>query len=214
MFQGEGGFKAITFPVGPLGCNCSIVWDPATKEALLIDPGAEPEKISKKARELGLKPSRILHTHAHFDHIGASDWACEHFEASLYLHPEDRPLWDNLPLQGKSFGMEFSNLKSDPAALEDEQTFQLGGFTLKTLYTPGHTPGSCSFIVGNLLFAGDTLFKGSIGRTDLWGGDFNLISQSIKERLYALDGDTHVITGHGPSTSIGVERKHNAFVRA
>lgn len=206
------GFHVHSFSVGPLGCNCSIICDPETSEAVLVDPGDDFSKIQANIETIGAKIKYIVHTHAHFDHIGASRQAAEASKAPLYLHPEDRFLWENMSMQGKMFGMTFAPQPDFTVNLEDELEMRIGKHSLKTLFTPGHTPGSCSFHIQDILFSGDTLFQRSIGRTDLWGGDFSVISRSIKERLYSLDGDTVVVCGHGPNTRIGVERKTNPFV--
>jgi glyoxylase-like metal-dependent hydrolase (beta-lactamase superfamily II) len=211
--ESSQGFSVLSFAVGPLGCNCSLVWDPQTREAVLVDPGGDAPLIQSKIDEHQLKVAAILHTHAHFDHIGASDAMAESTLAPLHLHEGDQPLWDHLPEQGQRYGISFPSQKSVPHGLDHEQSFQIGRFQLKTLFTPGHTPGSCSFCVGDVVIAGDTLFRGSVGRTDLWGGDFSQIRQSIRERLYSLDPKTLVITGHGPTTQIGIEQRQNAFVR-
>lgn len=207
------GILLKTFPVGPLGCNCAILVDAVSKEALLIDPGADFERIRSEAEKLGAKIKAILHTHAHFDHMGASEEAHLWSQAPLLLHPGDQFLWENVPMQGRLFQMNLKPVPKWTGELSDDQELTFGEMKLKTLFTPGHTPGSCCFVVDDLLFAGDTLFQGSIGRTDLWGGDYNQISKSIKDRLYVLDDDTRVICGHGPATQIGVEKRTNPFVR-
>lgn len=211
--QSAEGFHYLTLPVGPLQCNCSILWDQNSREALLVDPGDDFPKIKQHIEARGLSIKAVVHTHAHFDHIGASRAVHEWTKAPLCLHPADKMLWDNMEMQGQAFGFELEKTIPWQKDLADEEDFAFGPYKMKTLYTPGHTPGSCSFSVGEVLFAGDTLFKGSIGRTDLWGGDFGTLQRSIKERLYTLDSDTRVITGHGPPTQIGVEQRSNSFVR-
>lgn len=201
-----------TFQVGPLGCNCSILWSTKNQQAIIIDPGAEFEKIQKVCRQHKLDIVAILHTHAHFDHIGASE-ACHHeWGSPVYLESSDLFLWNQIEMQGAAFGLSLDPINIKPERLEDEMAFTFGSFQIKTLHTPGHTPGSCSFLVNDLLFAGDTLFLNSVGRSDLWGGDFAQLSKSIKERLYCLDDDTEVIAGHGPNTRIGREKRNNPFV--
>ena len=207
------GYRIMSFPVGPLQCNCSILWDSNTKEALVIDPGGDFEKIKKEIETEGLTIKAILHTHAHFDHVGASKEIHELTGAPLLLHPDDKFLWENLKLQGQMFNIDVEALPKWNTDLHDEMELSWGEHKLKTLFTPGHSPGSCSFVIDDVLFSGDTLFQNSIGRTDLWGGDFNQISKSIKDRLYTLDTDTKVICGHGPNTLIGIEKKENSFVR-
>ncbi|WP_447979562.1 MBL fold metallo-hydrolase [Candidatus Nitrospira bockiana] len=204
-----------TFPVPPLGCNCSILGDPVTKQAIVVDPGGAPDMILKHVEEMGLRVVSILHTHAHFDHFLASGAMKQATGAVLCLHPADRPLWDLLEVQCRMFGVPYTPAPAPEYWLADEEKIVVGGLQGQALHTPGHTPGSMSFWFGdeNLLLAGDTLFRGGIGRTDLWGGDFAAIERSIRERLYTLDETTRVITGHGPETQIGFERAYNPFVR-
>lgn len=211
-FTSSSGFKVKSFAVGPLGCNCSILWDSESLEAILVDPGAEADRIQNSLESLKVKVKAIVHTHAHFDHIGASRRMHEITKAPLMLHPGDEFLWSNILMQGQMFGFETEGLPHWQTDLSHELELNLGKHKLKTLFTPGHTPGSCCFSIGEICFAGDTLFKRSIGRTDLWGGDYSQIVQSIKTRLYSLNEDTTVICGHGPETKIGIERKSNAFV--
>lgn len=211
-YSSPTGFKLKSFSVGPLQCNCSLLWDEATKEAILVDPGDDAPKILTEIKNLDLKVKTIVHTHAHFDHIGASAQVHAALKAPLMLHPADDMLWENIEMQGQMFGMKFDRIERWNQDLEDEMPLTLGGHHLKTLWTPGHTPGSCCFSVGEILFSGDTLFHRSIGRTDLWGGDFHQIQKSIRERLYTLDDDTTVICGHGPNTAIGREKRSNPFV--
>lgn len=205
-----------TFPVPPLGCNCSILGDPVTKQAIVVDPGGAPEQILATLRDLGLTVVSILHTHAHFDHFLASGDIKAATGATLCLHEEDRALWDMLETQCRLFGVPYKPAPAPDYWLKDEEKILLGGVEGQALHTPGHTPGSLCFhfVRDRLLLSGDTLFRGGIGRTDLWGGDYDSIEHSIRERLYTLDEDTRVITGHGPETRIGVEKQSNAFVRA
>jgi len=205
-----------TFPVPPLGCNCSIIGDPVTKRAIVVDPGGAHERILKDVQDLGMTVVSILHTHAHFDHFLASGEMKKATNAALCLHPDDRKLWEMLEIQCRMFGVPYAPVPLPDYWLQDEEKLIVGGIEGIALHTPGHTPGSMSFHfpAENLLLAGDTLFRGSIGRTDLWGGDFEAIERSIRERLYRLDETTRVITGHGPETLIGIERESNAFIRA
>ncbi len=205
-----------TFPVPPLGCNCSIIGDPITKRAIVVDPGGAHERILKDVQDLGMTVVSILHTHAHFDHFLASGEMKKATNATLCLHPDDRQLWEMLEIQCRMFGVPYAPVPLPDYWLRDEEKLIVGGIEGIALHTPGHTPGSMSFHfpAEKLLLAGDTLFQGSIGRTDLWGGDFDAIEQSIRERLYTLDETTRVITGHGPETQIGIERESNQFVRA
>jgi glyoxylase-like metal-dependent hydrolase (beta-lactamase superfamily II) len=204
-----------SFPVPPLGCNCSIIGDPATKKAIVVDPGGDHERILNDLRELGLTVSCLLHTHAHFDHFLASGEMQKATGAPLCLHKADHALWDNLELQCRTFGVPYTPVPPPDRWVQDGEELSLGDIRAIALHTPGHTPGSMCFHFeeAKMVIAGDTLFRGSIGRTDLWGGDAEAIERSIIERLYSLDEATRVITGHGPETSIGFEVRFNPFVR-
>ena len=212
-----------TFPVGMLGCNCTIVSCPETSEALVIDPGDEaPEILAALARE-HLTAVRIVHTHAHFDHIMATGEVAAATGADILLHRDDRWLYDHAVMQTEVFGL--SRPGGEPwvapppptRELDGDEAIGFGRREARALHTPGHTPGSiCLYVEGTgeapILFAGDTLFRGSIGRTDLWGGSAEAIARSIRERLLTLPDETVVVPGHGPETSIGAERRDNPFV--
>lgn len=203
-----------TFPVGPLQCNCTIIGDSLSKRALVIDPGGDAEKILAILAEHELQVIGIIHTHAHLDHILAAGEIKKATGAPIYLHDDDRFLWDVVEQQCLMFGVPPKKLPAPDQPIRDGQ--DLGCCGGVALHTPGHTPGSVSFWFGDdkTLVAGDTLFRGSIGRTDLPGGNFDAIVKSIRERLYTLDDEAEVITGHGPATVIGVEKQSNMFVKA
>lgn len=203
-----------TFPVGPLQCNCTLIGDPLTKKAIVVDPGGDPDKILARLQAHGLTLVSIIHTHAHFDHFLASGKLKELTGATLHLHKDDQVLWDNLEMQCQMFGVPYTPVPSPDRWLGDDEALACGCGV--ALHTPGHTPGSMSFWFADakLLVAGDTLFRRGIGRTDLWGGDQRAIVRSIKERLYRLDEDAIVVTGHGPDTRLGDEMRENPFVRA
>ena len=205
-----------TIPVGPLQCNCTILGDLVSRKAIVVDPGGDSEILLERLVELNLHVERIIHTHAHLDHFLASGKMKEATGAKLALHREDLFLWDMLEDQCRMFGIPFEPPPPPDQWLENEEEIDLNDLQGKALHTPGHTPGSMCFLFESqkLLIAGDTLFQGSIGRTDLWGGDFKKIEKSIQEKLYTLDEETSVITGHGESTSIGHEMRANSFVRA
>ncbi|GJL53667.1 MAG: hypothetical protein NPIRA02_07990 [Nitrospirales bacterium] len=203
-----------TFPVPPLSCNCSILGDPETKHAVVVDPGGNAERILREVEELGLQVRMILHTHAHFDHFLASGAIQQATEAPIGLHQDDWQLWEILEVQCQMFGVPYTPAPPPNAWLSDEEAFAVGTAVGTVIHTPGHTPGSLCFYFSqdNLLLSGDTLFRGGIGRTDLWGGDPQAIEESIRERLYTLNEDTVVVPGHGRETQIGHERQSNAFI--
>lgn len=209
----ESPFIIKSFPVGPLQCNCSIVGDRVTGRAMVVDPGGNAEQILALLKELELTVVAIIHTHAHLDHILAAGEIKEATGAPIYLHRDDKFLWDMLEQQCSMVGVPYISLPEPDHYLSDDQDLSCCGGV--AIHTPGHSPGSMSFWFEqhSTLVAGDTLFQGSVGRTDLWGGDFATISKSIKERLYSLDEDAVVVTGHGPNTSIGIEKINNNFVR-
>jgi glyoxylase-like metal-dependent hydrolase (beta-lactamase superfamily II) len=203
-----------TFPVGPLQCNCSIVVDEATGEAVVIDPGDEPERILKALAAAKVKPVALLHTHAHLDHITGTREVSEITRAPILIHPDDLPLYEALPEQAAFFGLRAEAPRPIDRPLADAEVIRFGKSSLRAIHTPGHTPGSTCFALEGaepILFSGDTLFRRSIGRTDLWGGDTDAIIASIREKLFALPGETSVVCGHGPDTTIDEEKRLNPF---
>lgn len=203
-----------TFAVGPLQCNCTIIGDPVTGKALVIDPGGNANTILGMLSELSLKVAAIIHTHAHLDHILAAGEIKTATGAPIYLHKDDMFLWSTVEEQCVMFGVPSTSLPDPDHYLNDDQDLGCCGGVV--IHTPGHTPGSTSFWFeeSNTLIAGDTLFKGGIGRTDFPGGSREQIIKSIRERIYSLDDTAAVITGHGPATTIGDEKQNNRFVRA
>jgi hydroxyacylglutathione hydrolase len=205
-----------TFAVGPLGCNCSILVDPVSKHALVIDPGGDYAAIRSRLERASAKVASIVHTHTHIDHVGATAPLQRWSGAPARIHEADRFLYNLLPVQAALLGVPVPETCDIAGDLDDETSVKAGAIDLVVLHTPGHTPGSVSFFVntpdGPIAFAGDTLFRRSIGRTDLWGGDSEAILQSIRRKLFSLEDTTRVVTGHGPSTTIGEERAKNPFV--
>ena len=200
-----------SFPAGPLQCNCSIVGDPISKRCLVIDPSGDPDRIMTLVLEHGLTVVGIVHTHAHIDHILASAEIKARTGAALYLHQADMFLWNALEDQCARFGLPYTPTPEPDGWLQDETLLDCCGGV--AIHTPGHTPGSVSFWFGDhdLLVAGDTLFQMGIGRTDMPGGSFEEIENSITERLFRLADDALVVTGHGPSTSLAFEKQANPF---
>ena len=203
-----------TFPVGPLQCNCTILGDPATLEAIVIDPGEEISRIHRRLTELGLKLTQILITHAHIDHIGGALKLKRLTGAPILLNENDLPLVAMMAEQAAWLGVPTPETEAPDGGLLDGQQVGMASFPAQVLHTPGHTQGSVClhFAPLNLLIAGDTLFAGSIGRTDLPGGNSRQILDSIHDRLLVLPSETRVLPGHGPVTTIGQEKLRNPFL--
>ncbi len=204
-----------TFAVAPLGCNCSILADLTAKTAIVVDPGGELAKIRARLDALGVVPTAIVHTHTHIDHVGATPGLVRAYAATPMIHERDRFLYDMLPMQAAMLGIALPESTHMEGTLVDGGTVTAGACELGVLHTPGHTPGSVCFVLahdgGRVVFSGDTLFKRGVGRTDLWGGDSAALMTSIRDKLFTLEGDTQVVTGHGPSTTVGDEREKNPF---
>jgi hydroxyacylglutathione hydrolase len=206
-----------TFAVGPLACNCTIVADERTREAIVVDGGDGVDEVVRRLKDRNLKPTLLVHTHAHIDHIGDLGRLRELTGARGLLHPDDLPLYQTLPLQARWIG-----LSRAPAVvaldgnLRDGNVLHAGNVRVGVLHTPGHTPGSVCFAVSNAgsttLLTGDTLFAGSIGRWDLGGTSMEDIVDSIRGKLLHFDTATPVIPGHGPFTTIGTERATNPYL--
>ena len=204
-----------TFPVGPLQCNCTILGDEATSEAIVIDPGDEVGRIHRRVTELGLKVKQILVTHAHIDHVGGALKLKRLTGAPILLNENDLALLDMMEEQAVWLGIETPETAPPDENLADGLRVGLESTPAQVIHTPGHTQGSVClhFAPMKLLIAGDTLFAGSIGRTDLPGGNSEQILESIESRLLALPDETRVLPGHGPMTTIGAERRKNPFLR-
>jgi hydroxyacylglutathione hydrolase len=205
-----------TFPVGPLQCNCTILGDEQAGEAIVIDPGDEISRIQRRLTELGLKLKQILITHAHIDHVGGALKLKRLTGAPILMNECDLPLLKMMEMQAGWLRVATPETAPPDDLLTDGLKVGLESCPAQVIHTPGHTQGSVClhFVPLNLLIAGDTLFAGSIGRTDLPGGNYNQIINSIESRLLPLPDETKVLPGHGPATTIGTERNSNPFLRA
>lgn len=203
--------------VGPLEANCYLLWDPSDSSAVVVDPGDDAQLIEEEIQNEGLNVLYIINTHGHFDHVGASGHLREKLGASLAIHPEDTSLLENASQQGKYFGVE-TQAPNGPIGpdveLSDGMVIEAGTIKITVLHTPGHTRGGvCLYIEKEgVVFTGDTLFTGSIGRTDLPGGSFDELMRSIREKLLTLGDTVKVFPGHGPGTTIKEEKLSNPFM--
>jgi glyoxylase-like metal-dependent hydrolase (beta-lactamase superfamily II) len=204
------------FPVGMLACNCSILGDEATGEAVVIDPGDDIERVQRVLDQHHLRVKYIVATHAHIDHVGGIEKLQQATDAGVVMHQADLPLYQNLALQAEWLGVPSPGVANVDQFLQEGDTLRCGALTLEVLHTPGHSPGSLSLHLpgeNQRIFSGDTLFQGSIGRTDLWGGSLEEILRSIRQRLLIFPDQTPVFPGHGAPTTIGAERESNPFLQ-
>ena len=201
-------------PVGPLQCNCSIIGDEATREAMVIDPGDDIDEVLIILSKHNLKVKQIVVTHAHIDHVGGAMKLRAATGAPILLNQNDLALLKMLDVQAAWVGMAAPGQVEIDQSVGGTDTIRAGSLTANVLDTPGHTEGSIClyFPAENKLIAGDTLFAGSIGRTDLPGGSFEKIIRSLHQTVLALPDDTVVVPGHGPLTTIGEERESNPFL--
>ena len=198
--------------VGPLMANCFIFGCKETKEAVVIDPGGDAHRILSALADSKLKVKYIINTHGHFDHVSANGKMKEATGAEILIHPLDAPLLGMLSSNAAFFGISVENSPPCDRTIEEGETVSFGNITLDVIHTPGHTPGGISLYTDGIVFVGDTLFAGSIGRTDFPGGDFDTLISSIQTKLFKMDDDVRVFSGHGPETSIGREKRYNPFV--
>jgi glyoxylase-like metal-dependent hydrolase (beta-lactamase superfamily II) len=229
-------------PVGMLQCNCSILGDPATHEAIVVDPGDEVDRILEILRKHKLKVLAIVSTHTHIDHVGGLARLHEVTGAPVLMHKDDLELYRHLDMQAQWLGVPAPEMTNVEEFLREGDSVKWGEFEARVIHTPGHTPGSlCLYLPSHKvaassssdsqaashasshakehgsteprLLAGDTIFAGSIGRTDLWGGSLREIMKSLRTKVLALPDETFVLPGHGPATTIGAERENNPFLR-
>jgi len=206
--------RIVQIPNGGFAENCYVVLDETARECAIVDPGEEAGLILQKVRETGAAPVAIWLTHAHVDHVVGVTTVAAETGAPIWLHPADRPLYDAVPQQAAWFGLQLpGRLPAPTRDFAHGDTVQIGTATFAVRHAPGHSPGSVCLIGHGVALTGDVLFAGSIGRTDLPGGDFELLINSIERELLVLPDETIVYSGHGPETTIGRERRTNPFLK-
>jgi len=193
--------------------NCFILGCEKTKEAAVIDPGGDADEILMRLAKLGLKVKYLINTHGHFDHVGANKRMKTVTGAPILIHAGDAPMLMRLSKDALMFGLTAENSPEPDQKISDGDKIRFGEITLKVLHTPGHSPGGVALLAEGHVFVGDTLFSGSIGRTDLPGGDYNTLISSVRNKLFILDDNMVVHCGHGPDTTIGREKQYNPFFR-
>jgi glyoxylase-like metal-dependent hydrolase (beta-lactamase superfamily II) len=208
MFERENEMIVKTIPVGPLEANCYILADEETKQAIIVDPGDEPDMILEQAE--GFKVLFVVLTHAHFDHVGAVNDIKEATGAEVALHEADFAVYETAKDHAAFWGFEIEPPDMPTLALHDGDEFLVGNLSFAVIHTPGHSPGGMCIYTEGALITGDTLFAGSVGRTDLQGGDISAMKASFR-RLMGLPDETTVFPGHGPTSTIGIEKEHNMF---
>ncbi len=201
------------FLVGPLENNTYLVWDQATKEAVIVDPGLGSETVKETIISEGLKPAAIINTHGHFDHASNNGFFASAFGCPVLIHEADAPLLNGLAEHAAMFGFSAKASPAPDGFLTDGQQIKVGDGFLTVYHTPGHSPGGVCLAAPGFVLTGDTLFAQSIGRTDLPGGSYEQLVDSIRRKLFSLPDETAALPGHGPATSIGYEKRHNPFVR-
>ena len=201
-----------TIVTGPFQENSYLLIDKLSKKCVLIDPGDEAQKIINFINEKNIIPIAIINTHAHLDHIGAISEIKAEYLIPFYLHTEEKPILDSYLISCRMFGIKPAQSPSVDEWLNTSGELLIGPFKFLIIETPGHTPGGCSFLIDDIIFVGDTLFQGSIGRTDLPGGDRKILDKSLIKLINKLNPKTTVYSGHGPSTSIGFEKINNPFL--
>lgn len=198
--------------VGPIESNCYLVRRAPGSEAVVIDPGAEADRVEAVLRKWDAEPAAILLTHAHMDHVGAIAELGRRYGPPVYLHPADRSIYDAAAERGAAFGIPLEKPPPPDHALEDGQSLEVAGIRFEVRHAPGHSPGGVVFRTNGHAFVGDCLFAGSVGRTDLPGGDGETLLRSIRERILSLPPDTTLWPGHGPKTTVRREKESNPFL--
>ena len=200
--------------VGPLAVNCFIIGCEKSKEGVVVDPGGDADRIIAAVSRLGLRISRVINTHGHFDHVGGNGEVLKRTGAKLLIHELDAQFLSRAADVATRFGTTAENSPQPDGFLEDGMTISVGDYRMEVLHTPGHTPGGCCLLIAGegLILTGDTLFAGGVGRTDFPGGSHTMLIESIRTRLFGLPDATRAYPGHGPATTIGHEKRHNPFI--
>lgn len=204
--------KVVTIPNGAFVENCYLVIDETAGQCAIVDPGEDAGLILRQVEQAAVVPVAIWLTHAHLDHVLGVTRVRAATGAPVFLHPADRPLYDRVPDQAVAFGMRADPLDPPDRGFAHGEVLRVGALSFTVRHTPGHSPGSVSVVGEGLVFDGDVLFQGSIGRTDLPGGDLETLLASIERELLVLPDSTIVYSGHGPATTIGAERRTNPFL--
>lgn len=204
--------KILQVENGPFAVNTYIIHNDATNEALILDPGQGLSQIEGALQKTGATPVAILATHGHIDHVAGVNSLKTKYNIPFYMNIRDRDLLDAIPMQSKMFGVANPGIPEIDSEIPDSGYLELAGFNIGLHHTPGHSAGSISFFIDNVLLCGDVLFNLSIGRTDLPGGNYGTLISSIRNSLFSFPDDTKVKTGHGPDTTIGYEKKNNPFL--
>jgi len=197
--------------VGPLAVNAYIVAHRAARKAFVVDPGDEGERIEAAVRRLGLSLAGILLTHGHFDHVGGVAALKRRTGASVHIHPDDAGRMQSAGMQGLLFGLRVESPPPPDALVREGDEILLEDVPFRVVHTPGHTPGSVCYLAPGAAFVGDLVFAGSIGRTDLPGGDYGTLIRSVEEKIFVLPGSTVLFPGHGPATTVEEEKRSNPF---
>lgn len=204
--------EILRFVLGPFEENAYLLVGPSRQKALLFDPGLGSEVILPVLEERGLKLEVIVNTHGHLDHVAGNRRIKEVTGALLAIHALDRPFLENLRVQAAAFGLPAEDSPQPDLELREGEPLPFDGLALEVIHTPGHTPGGTCIRLGDRMWVGDTLFRGSVGRTDLPGGSWPQLVSSIRDKLFRLPGATRCYPGHGPETTLAQERRHNPFV--
>jgi hydroxyacylglutathione hydrolase len=199
-----------TIPVGPLQANCFIVWDEKTREAIVIDPGDEPDRIIALIKQKNLNVKYIICTHAHFDHVGALPELKSHTGAAIAVHNLEKEIYEGARDMAAFFGYDIESLPEPDIYLKDGDPIKIGELEFRVIHTPGHSPGGLCLYGNGVVFTGDTIFAGSVGRTDFYGGSIEELKSSFK-KILSLPQHTKIFPGHGPETTVEVELKENPF---